>query len=603
MKLLFTVFYDPKDLGVRYLKSYLTLKGHDVHIVALKELSDLPQSSFTPNETFLETCTTVRAGYATSYNFCPITDQELELLTEEIKTYSPDIVGFGTRSINFHHLPRIIPALKKGAKNAFLVAGGAGPTIDPQLPLNLGVDAVIRGEGEYAFHELITALETGNDWHTIKNISYLNEQGMLVRNAMRPPQKNLDVFPFPSNDLENDIVIDNNTKYPLFNKNDLNTTTYGSNYRYFILGSRGCIAQCSYCGGRYFCEEYKKDGIVVPRVRQRSLHNIMDELVSAKNKCNMKMVQFWDEFFIWPIPKLIDFFSDYKKKINLPFWAYLSADQLAHSPELLEVVCDAGLGTFMGGIQTGDENFCKKIYNRINHNENFLKVAFEMAKRYIPVHLLMIAGNPLQDEASHRKNWEFLAKLPAFDPSFKQYTWMSYSKLNKPFYNTVLYKKFPNLIDNVSTQSFYYEAMISNLRLILGDIEFEQIISDEQYKINPILLGKLYLDTLIKRHTDYLEPEIERLAGHEVYFWGSGTAYQKKKHLFVNTKPVCVLNDFTWEAPTTIDGLSVVDPEKAELDVDKPLVIFARHEYVHAIHRKAKNTYGFKDIVVAANIE
>ena len=56
----------------------------------------------------------------------------------------------------------------------------------------------------------------------------------------------------------------------------------------------------------------------------------------------------------------------------MPFWAYLSADQLAHSPELLEVVCDAGLGTFMGGIQTGDENFCKKIYNRINHNENFL---------------------------------------------------------------------------------------------------------------------------------------------------------------------------------------------------------------------------------------
>ena len=149
--------------------------------------------------------------------------------------------------------------LFRSAKNAFLVAGGAGPTIDPQLPLNLGVDAVIRGEGEYAFHELITALETGNDWHTIKNISYLNEQGMLVRNAMRPPQKNLDVFPFPSNDLENDIVIDNNTKYPLFNKNDLNTTTYGSNYRYFILGSRGCIAQCSYCGGRYFCEEYKKE--------------------------------------------------------------------------------------------------------------------------------------------------------------------------------------------------------------------------------------------------------------------------------------------------------------------------------------------------------
>ncbi len=603
MKLLFTVFYDPKDLGVRYLKSYLTRLKHDVRIVALKNLSDVSEKRYVPDDTFLGMTTTVRSGYAAHWSFYPITDRELELLTEEIKAYDPDIVGFGTRSRNFKHLPRIVPALKAGSNRAFFVAGGAGPTLEPEVPLRLGVDAVLRGEGEYALEELLTALQNGEDWHHIRNISYLDEKGQLVRNPMRPPQRNLDVFPFPSNDLENDILIDNDKRVPILRKNDYDSISFGSNYRYFILGSRGCIADCSYCGGRYFREEYAKDGIFVPRVRQRSMKNILDELIAAKKKYNMKMVQFWDEYFIWPANQMIDFFIAYKKKIGVPFFAYLSPDQLDQHPVLLQTVIDAGLDTFMFGLQSGDSDFCRSIYNRINHNNAIINVAYKIYAHDIPVQFLLICGNPLQNEKNQQIGWDFLAKLPPFDPSFKKRVWISCFKLYKSDFESRLFKNFQQLKTLPSNKEFYYEAMINSLRLILDDEAFNDVLTNTAYHDKPSELGQLYLDTLRTKHEAYMLPEVARLAQREVYFWGSGRAYQQKKHFFAHTKPVCILNDYTWEMQKEVDGLQVIDPSTTELDIEKPIVIFCRHEYVHMIYKKAKYMYKFKDIVVAANIE
>lgn len=603
MKVIFTVFYDPKDLGVRYLKSYLTLKGHNVYIIALKDLSDVSEKKYIPDDAFISMTTTVRFGYAGQWNFRPITDRELELLTEEIQAYDPDVIGFGTRSLNLKHLPRIIPALKAGSDKAFLVAGGAGPTLEPDIPLRLGVNAVIRGEGEYALEELLTALQTGEDWHTIKNISYLDETERIVRNAMRTPQQNLDLFPFPSNDLENDILIDNDRRMPLLRTNDYDSISFGSNYRYLILGSRGCIADCSYCGGRYFREEYARDGILVPRVRQRSLKNILDELLAAKKKYNMRMVQFWDEFFIWPTDQLIEFFHDYKKKIDLPFWAYLSPVQLDRSPALLDAVVDAGLGAFMVGLQSGDANFCKSIYNRINDNDIITNVTKKMYDRYIPVQFLLICGNPLQNKTNLQNGMDFFAKMPPFDPSFKKLLWISCFKLYKPSYASRLFRDFPQLSALPSNRDFYYESMLNSLRLVLDDDQFEETIHDFRYRDNPSNLGKLYIDTLRTRHMAYVLPEAERLAGKDVYFWGSGRAYQQKKHLFSQTKPICILNDYTWEAQKNIDGITIVNPSKAKLDTEKPLVIFCRHEFANMIYRKAHNLYHFKDIIIAANIE
>ena len=602
MKILFTVFYDPKDLGIRYLTSYLKNEGHDVRIVALKNLDVLSQKTLKPDANEIADCRVVRNAYLTKSIFRNITDKELDLLSEIISSFQPELIGFGTRSKNFQHLARIIPALRKGNPSAFLACGGAGPTLEPEIPLELGVDAVIRGEGEYALSELITALSSGQDWRSIKNISYRDRNGQIIRNPMRAPQKDINKFPFPSNEHNIEILIDNDTIISNYGQ-EINPNSLSSDYRYIILGSRGCMGNCSYCGGRYLKSEYQKDNINIPRVRQRSLDNILEELIYAKAQTNMKFVQFADEYFVWPTEKLIHFFKAYKEKITLPFLAYLSVEQLAKSEELLSLVCDAGLSLLSIGLQTADEAFCKAIYNRRNNNDAILYTINRIHAKGIPVELLMILGNPIQPKESLEKNWEFLAQLPSFDPSFKRYIWIQFAKLIKPYYPSQLFNEHDIDIQKISCEQFYYDAMICNLRLIVDDDKFNEIISNNIYKEKPELLSSLYYNTLVTKHMEYLQPELERIAGQEVYFWGSGTAYQKKKHLLNATKPICILNDFTWEAASSVDGLPITDPATAELDTEKPLIIFARHEYVHAIHRKARNIYGFKDIIVAANIE
>lgn len=602
MKILFTVFYDPKDLGIRYLTSHLRNIGHEVHIVALKALNDLIPANYNVKKEDITKCHLVRDGQVAHYTYNPISDKELTLLTDEIQKFSPDVIGFGTRTRNFVYLDRIIPALRSGMPSAFIVAGGAGPTCEPHIPLRLGVDAVIRGEGEYPLSDLISALSKGEDWRTIDNISYIDNSNNIINNPLRMVEKNIDKFIFPSLELEKDVLINNDKIAYLLDESNYGSDSFSSNFRYSILGSRGCMGDCSYCGGRYLHSEYAKEGLNMPRVRHRSLENILEELIVAKNKFPITMVQFWDEFFVWPINKLLNFFKDYKKYINIPFWAYLSPDQLYKSSELLESAIDAGLTLFSVGLQTADEQFCREIYNRNNCNEHILYVSNRMYNMNIPVQLLMILGNPIQNKESLKKNWEFLSKLK-FDPSFVSRVWISFTKLYAPPYPSKLFINHPEILSNpISNEEFYYDSMLCCLRLIMNDDEFFDIVNSKHYSDSPWLLGSVYYKTLENKHMKYLMPEINRLGGQKVYFWGCGYAYQKRKHLFQLVDPICMLHDFPWEKRSIIDNMKIYTPENIELDTEKPVVIFARHEHVNSIYRKVKYKYGFSDIVVAAYI-
>ncbi len=603
MNIVLSVFYDPKDLGIRYLTTWLRDKGHNVKIVALKTQSDVLPVPIATTKEKVDKCNLIRDGQISEFIQNDITPEELRLFTEEIAKAKPDVIGFGTRSKNFKYLDRIIPAMKKAAPNAFLIAGGAGPTIDPLFPLKAGVDAVNRGEGEYAMEELLEALSSGKEWRGIKNISYLDEDNNLVNNPFRYPEKKLDNFPFPAMRLENDIVIENNAAKPIFDPSDTDVNSFSNNFRYFILGSRGCMGDCSYCGGRFFHSIYKNEGLTVPRVRQRSLKNVLAELKEAKKKFPMRVVQFWDEFFVWPIDELTEFFTEYKRDINLPFWIYLSPDQLYNSPDLLNAVMEAGLATFSVGLQTGDEDFCKRIYNRKNNNKHILSVSRAMLERHIPVQLLMILGNPLQKEESLKKNWEFLRQLP-FDPSFVRRVWVSITKLYAPPYETKLFSGHKEIFSvPISNRQFYYDSLIALFSHILPESEFNTLIEDKFYKENPWQLGNLLINTYESEHRKYLNTRIKDLGESEVYYWGNGSAYGKRKNLFQSVKPIALFNDLPGNNLKEVDGIPVIYPMKEEIDNEKPLVIFARSQYIHSLYKKAKYELGFKNIITAANID
>src|SRR5439155_27074896 len=58
-------------------------------------------------------------------------------------------------------------------------------------------DFNVRGEGEFAFQELVDAIQRGEGLERIQNLTYRNADGTLVHNSERPKIPNLDVNPIP----------------------------------------------------------------------------------------------------------------------------------------------------------------------------------------------------------------------------------------------------------------------------------------------------------------------------------------------------------------------------------------------------------------------
>lgn len=82
-----------------------------------------------------------------------------------------------------------------------------------------------------------------------------------------------------------------------------------------------------------------------------------------------------------------------------------------------------------------------------------------------------------------------------------------------------------------------------------------------------------------------------RLAGREVYFWGCGGMFRRKRHVFYETKPVCILADID-KRPTVVDGLPVLHPDEV-LRNGKilPVVVFAGEEAGKCISQTIREKY------------
>lgn len=591
MKILFTVFFDPQDLGCRHLAAYMKQQGHEVRIIALKS-GQRGSLRLRPTQEEVQKCHRV-SGAAAGVSFleqAEISDVELDLLTKTVAQWNPDLVGFGTRSKNFVHLPRIIPALRAGAPKAFLAAGGFGPSLEPEIPLKLGVDAVLRGEGEYVLSDLVDCLSANTSWKTIPGVAYM-EDGVLHSNPIRPAEKNLDTFPFPFSDEKDIVIIDNNKIHQQTVTDKSNKKLWGTS-SYLILSTRGCPAECSYCGGRVLRDLFKKEGVFIPRIRRRTLDNVLDELKSVKHD-NLNLVVFIDEFFIHPVDEMISFFYNYKKYIDLPFFAHLSVDQIVNHPELLDAAINAGWYNFVFGLQTGNAEFCKAIYNRKNNNDNIIKAVSMCHEKGMSGYLYMILGNPLEPEKYFNYSLELIKNFPAFDKSCKQRFFFETNKLSLPYGNVPLKTNHPEIIHlSYPNSQFYYNAMLLEFRLLFNDDEFSSLRNDKLYREYPHLLGELYQNTIYERHTSYFENELKRIQGKDVFIYGGGEAYRQNRHLLKGINIRSILMDMP--GPDEIDGIQVIHPEKAVVNSEDPVIIMARYPNMNTIYRKLR--YKFPQI-------
>src|ERR1700724_2535537 len=156
--------------------------------------------------------------------------QVRETVTRLVSELNPEIVGLSVMTFQRRTAGRIIELARARRPGVKIVVGGYDPSLAPEAYEEMGVDYLVRSEGEVTFRELLRAVEQGSGFERICGLSFRNGESW-VHNPARPPHR-----------LE-----DSEIRQPNRDSRVLKGYTLMGRQVDVIESSRGCSYDCSFC--------------------------------------------------------------------------------------------------------------------------------------------------------------------------------------------------------------------------------------------------------------------------------------------------------------------------------------------------------------------
>lgn len=301
---------------------------------------------------------------------CHYLDLKLEKdIVNEVKKIAPDIIAYSITTGPHENFLKINNIIKRNY-NFLSVFGGAHCTFFPKFIEEEGVDVICRGEGEHAIVELADAIANKEDFRHIGNL-YVKENGKIFKNEMRPLIQDLDSLPFPDRSIFD--------KY----------AHYRNMRRRYLITSRGCPYNCSYCFNNSLKKIYNGKG---KYVRQKSVGKVIEELKLLKQDYKPLRIKFYDDIFVLNKDWILNFCEQYEKEIHIPFIAQIRVNLV--NEEIIKALKTAGCITVDFGIESGNPEFRKLILNRDIPDSKILEVSHLLKKYSIKTLSFNMVGLP-----------------------------------------------------------------------------------------------------------------------------------------------------------------------------------------------------------------
>src|SRR2546426_1187031 len=192
------------------------------------------------------------------------------------------------------------------AAGAIAVIGGTHTSFLPDEGLE-HADFVVRGEGEFAFQELVEAIQGGAGFEKIQNLSYL-VGGRAVHNPERPKIPNLDVNPIPDYHL---------------------IAGWKPGGVVSIATSRGCPFSCTFCS---------VPGMYGHAFRTHSVARVLEELGVHKGNA---YTFFADDIFTANKKRVKELLHGMIARDLTPMWGAQVRTETVDDPELLQLMRDS----------------------------------------------------------------------------------------------------------------------------------------------------------------------------------------------------------------------------------------------------------------------
>jgi len=367
------VNFGRENLGIEYLSSMLKMSGFEVTLTNDPGLFSREDNVF-------------------CLPFFEKLFERKKKIIEKIVKSKPQIVAFSIYTSNYIWACDMAVEIKKRL-NTKIVFGGMHSTLLPEKVIKHDfVDFVIIGEGEYAFLELVKAIDNNSSLARVGNLCY-KIRGKIIKNDLSPPIENLDALPLPDKELfKNDVRFQDD---------------------YMIMTSRGCPYSCSFCCESYLNKLYKNKYF-----RRRSVAPIIEELEIMKQRYGFKEVMFFDAVLFTDKKWLKNLITQYKKKINVPFRCCGHVNFFDY--EVGKLLKDGGCYCIDFGIQTFNQEIKRKFLNRFESNEQIrktLNICDDLKIKYDVDIMLGLPGSTQQDyelPLKFLKNNKYLNRLKCY---------------------------------------------------------------------------------------------------------------------------------------------------------------------------------------------
>jgi len=583
-KIVFVNAFEHTYIGTRVLAAYLRKFGHKTHNILLGH--DGSAFSTELHEDYHGVMSLYYGQIALrKYNNHPLSLYDLKNLEIILKEECPDIIGYSARSTNNHLIKSISPILRQSMPHALLVAGGFGPTLEPNLYLNNNFDVVIRGDGEEALLELATYYDK-QDFESLIKIenTYWNKKYGECHNPIRNQERDLEKYPPQLYGHDSFTLISNDIV-----KRNYDPAVDGSIY--FTYLGRGCTGKCTYCSSGQWTSLYRKEGKKAYPRRNRNFYSVLSECSSLPE--NIKQIGFVDEFWSMNKKQTLEFFTLWKEKINKPFWAYLQYEQMVRNKDLFELVVDAGLANTGMGFQTGSSEFLKKYYDRNPQFDIMIEYAHMLFNNYILCESQFIQGNCYETYDDFLETIQLIRKLP-FDIEQPLLMHIAISRL-KPLPKTPLTLIAPRVLtDPMNTNEWLYRSVLMYLANKMDKEMHEEIMSIKLFRENAMLIYDFSRSWLYREQKKYYNKLIEENSkNNDWIFYGAGEIYHNNKKFFESFNVHAILIDKQYyKNEKKVDGIPVISTEdffKHEHD-DSINYLVLRNPAYH-LSRKLLRTY------------
>ncbi len=296
-----------------------------------------------------------------------------EAFVQNVVDTSPDIIGFSSTSLQFHHIRVLARWLEESGRTRDIptICGGVHATMAPEEVIRAeGIDFICRGEGEAALLELCHRLQQGGDPSNIANLWY-RRGNSITRNPVRPPV-DLDTLPLP------DRQIFEIGPHP----------PAGRSYAKAML-SRGCPFACPYCSNAMFLSLYGGSSFV----RRRSVDSAMAYLRALlQHHRRDTTINFSDQVFNLDRRWMRAFVQRYPREIGRPFSVQLAFRHLCR--EDIQLLAQAGCIAISFGLETGDPTLRQEVLHRQETEQQILQGAQWCKEAGISLILYNIVGLP-----------------------------------------------------------------------------------------------------------------------------------------------------------------------------------------------------------------